>query len=88
LGQVLLAAYREERPVLQERLLDSLRQVDWTKGDHWLGIAGNYTSTGVFSVKGTKEVSYAVFNALTDPANGGYARIRTADSSSGSSFRS
>jgi hypothetical protein len=52
--------------------------VDWSKGDHWLGIAGNYTPSGVFSVKGTKEVAYAVFNALTDPANGGYDRIRHA----------
>jgi hypothetical protein len=44
-----------------------------------VGIAGNFTSTsGVFSVKGTKEVAYAVFNALTDPANSSYKRVRTA----------
>jgi hypothetical protein len=76
MGQVLLQANRADRETLKQDLLDSLRTVDWRKGDHWLGIAGNYTSGGVFSVKGTKEVAYAVFNALTDPANGGYARIR------------
>jgi DNA sulfur modification protein DndB len=76
MGQVLLQATRGDRDRLRQQLLDSLREVDWSKGDHWLGIAGNFTPGGVFSVKGTKEVAYAVFNALTDPANGGYGRIR------------
>jgi DNA-sulfur modification-associated len=76
MGQALLHTAPDDRPALQDRLLDSLRQVDWKKGDHWIGIAGSPTSTGVFSVKGTKEVAYAVFNALTDPANNGYSRIR------------
>jgi hypothetical protein len=76
MGQVLLQANRADRDRLRQQLLDSLREVDWSKGDHWVGIAGNFTPGGVFSVKGTKEVAYAVFNALTDPANGGYGRIR------------
>jgi DNA sulfur modification protein DndB len=76
MGQVLLQAPRADREGLRQQLLDSLREVDWHKGEHWLGIAGNFTPGGVFSVKGTKEVAYAVFNALTDPANGGYSRIR------------
>jgi DNA sulfur modification protein DndB len=76
MGQVLLNVSGERRPAIQEQLLDSLRDINWTKGDHWLGIAGNFTPNGVFSVKGTKEVSYAVFNALTDRDNSSYARIR------------
>jgi DNA-sulfur modification-associated len=76
MGQVLLRAPRADRAELRSKLLDTLRDVDWSKGDHWLGIAGNFTPGGVFSVKGTKEVAYAVFNSLTDPANGGYNRIR------------
>jgi DNA sulfur modification protein DndB len=76
MGQVLLQATRADRDRLRQELLDSLREVDWSKEDHWVGIAGNFTPGGVFSVKGTKEVAYAVFNALTDPANGGYSRIR------------
>ena len=54
-----------------------MHEVDWRKGDHWVDIAGNFTPGGVFSVKGTKEVAYAVFNALTDPENGSNKRVRT-----------
>lgn len=80
MGQMLLTTPREQRAARQEQLLSSLRSVNWAKGEHWLGIAGNFTPGGVFSVKGTKEVAYAVFNALTDPANGSYTRIRSQES--------
>jgi hypothetical protein len=76
IGQVLLQTELADREARQEVLLEHLRDVDWSKGDHWFGIAGNRTPTGVFSVKGTKEVAYAVFNALTDEKNGGYRRVR------------
>ena len=76
MGEVILSSAPQERPQIQKALLDSLRAVDWRKGDHWVGIAGNFTPGGVFSVKGTKEVAYAVFNALTDPANSSYKRVR------------
>lgn len=79
MGEVLLRLPEYERAGVQAQLLDSLREVNWTKGDHWLGIAGNFTPAGVFSVKGTKEVAYAVFNALTDPENGSYARVRSSE---------
>jgi hypothetical protein len=76
MGQLLLRAEPTERPALEVKLLDSLRDVDWSKGDHWLGIAGNRTPAGVFSVKGTKEVAYAVYNALSDPDSNSYSRVR------------
>jgi hypothetical protein len=76
MGQVLLQSEPSDREARQEELLDTLREINWTKGDHWLGIAGNHTPTGVFSVKGTKEVAYAVFNALIGMDNDGYSRIR------------
>lgn len=76
MGQELLTLEPEERTHRQRQLLDELTTVDWTKGAHWLGIAGNYTASGVFSVKGTKEVAYAVYYALTDSSNGGYHQIR------------
>jgi len=76
LGHVLLTQSWKPRREVQDELLASLRTVDWSKGDHWLGIAGNRTPKGVFSVKGTKETAYAVFNVLADPANPGYSRVR------------
>ena len=77
MGETLMRAAPEDRPRVQALMVDSLREVNWTKGDHWLGIAGNFTASGVFSVKGTKEVAYAVFNALTDRENGSFRRIRS-----------
>lgn len=68
-----------ERAVQQQKLsmlFAELVRVDWSRGDTWRGIAGDYTSRGVFSVKGTKEVSYAVFNALTDQRSPAYDRVR------------
>lgn len=78
MGNALLKTPASDRGALEVRLLDTLRNVNWSKGEHWVGIAGNFTASGVFSVKGTKEVAYAVFNVLTDPTNAGYTRIRTA----------
>lgn len=75
MGQGLLGLDEDQRHLTQTRLLGSLQRVDWSKDKHWVGIAGNYTASGVFSVKGTKEVAYAVYNALTDHDNGGYHQV-------------
>lgn len=79
LGHRILRASGDARPVLQKELLASLVAVDWRKGEHWFGIAGKFTPTGAFTVSGTKEVGYAVFNVLADPDNPNYNRIRPAD---------
>lgn len=76
MGQDLLKLDPEQRQITQAQLIQDLETVDWHKDEHWIGIAGNYTATGVFSVKGTKEVAYAVHSALTDPDSAGYRRIR------------
>lgn len=76
MGNAILSAPDWERAATSERLLNSLRDVDWHKGEHWQGIAGRFTPKGVFSVSGTKEVGYAVFNALADPANPSYGTVR------------
>jgi DNA sulfur modification protein DndB len=79
MGNQLLKAVPEHRVGLRQAMLNDLRQVDWTKGPNWAGIAGKFTSKGAFSVGGTKEVGYAVYNVLTDSQNAGYARIRGGD---------
>jgi DNA sulfur modification protein DndB len=77
MGHDLLKMDEAGRSILMDRMILDLQRVDWSKGGQWLGIAGNYTSTGIFSVKGTKEVAYAVFNALSDVQNSGYAQVHT-----------
>lgn len=80
MGNAILHASPHERPQLTSRLLESLRSVDWSKGAHWQGIAGRHTPKGVFSVSGTKEVGYAVFNVLADPNHPSYMAVRPAAS--------
>lgn len=63
------------RGQLRSELLNSLRAVDWHKGAKWDGIAGKMTTNGL-SVGGPKEVSYSVYNALTDSGQEQYSKIR------------
>lgn len=79
LGQQLLSIPAEQRKDVQDRLIADLRTVTWTKGDVWNGIAGGYTASGVFSVKGTKEVAYGVHSALADPLSPAFAQVRGRD---------
>lgn len=76
MGNVILQAAPDQRAVVRARLLESLQEVDWRKGDRWSGIAGKFTPKGLFSVSGTKEVGYSVFNVLADAANPNYGYVR------------
>lgn len=57
-------------------LIDGLRDVDWRRAKHWEGIAGKYTPKGAFSVGGSKETAYAVYDALFDTTSSSYNIIR------------
>jgi DNA sulfur modification protein DndB len=59
-------------------LVSKLRTVDWRRGKHWEGIAGKFTPKGAFSVGGSKETAYAVYDALNDETSAGYAQVRVA----------
>jgi DNA sulfur modification protein DndB len=59
-------------------LVSKLRTVDWRRGKHWEGIAGKFTPKGAFSVGGSKETAYAVYDALHDETSAGYAQVRVA----------
>ncbi|MGW3712781.1 DNA sulfur modification protein DndB [Streptomyces albogriseolus] len=76
MGNKVLRAPAHERDAELERLFHVIKSVDWRKGPQWVGIAGNYTASGVFSAKGTKEVAYAVHTALSDPSSQTYRKIR------------
>jgi DNA sulfur modification protein DndB len=76
MGNKILRAPAHERDAELERLFHTLKPVNWRKGPQWVGVAGNYTASGVFSTKGTKEVAYAVHTALSDPSSATYSKIR------------
>lgn len=77
MGHPLLEARTDqERAHVCERLLRQLKNVQWTKGPMWEGVAGKYTPKGKFSVGGTKETAYAVYSALSDPNDPAYAKVR------------
>lgn len=76
MGRTLLMAPPEERAVRREALIASLRQVDWRKGDHWLGTVLTQTPRGNYTINGPKQSAYAVYAALHDSENGAYHRIR------------
>ncbi len=58
-------------------LVGKLKTVDWRRGKHWEGIAGKFTPKGTFSVGGSKETAYAVYEALNDETSPGYVTVRT-----------
>ena len=72
------ARYREI-----DRLIESLRDVDWRRGEHWQGIAGKFTPRGVFSIGGSKETAYAVYEALADSTSSAYIKVRNPTVSAG-----
>ena len=61
-----------------EKRAAALKLVNWERDKVWEGIAGKFTPKGVFSVGGAKETGYAIYSALADPSDPGYARIRSA----------
>ncbi len=66
----------EPREAKATSLIRKLRTVDWRRGKHWEGIAGKFTPKGIFSVGGSKETAYAVYEALNDETSAGYVSIR------------
>jgi hypothetical protein len=76
MGNQILHATDDNRSHKRDQLLASLQEVDWRKGERWAGIAGKFTTRGTFSVGGTKEVAYAVYNVLSQPENPGFSRVR------------
>jgi hypothetical protein len=68
---------RDLRAAKSTALIRKLRTVDWNRDKHWEGIAGKFTPKGVFSVGGSKETAYAVYEALNDETSPGFVNVRT-----------
>lgn len=58
------------------KLIAQLKEVDWSRGKHWEGIAGKYTPKGTFSIGGSKETAYAIYGALSDETSQAFQQIR------------
>ncbi|MFD0551040.1 DNA sulfur modification protein DndB [Streptomyces rectiviolaceus] len=82
MGKTLISAPVERRDECREDLLRTLKEVDWHKGDHWLGTALSKTPTGNYTANGPKQSAYAVHTALSDPESGAYQQIRHGRTSS------
>jgi DGQHR domain-containing protein len=69
-----------DEPTMREAktaaLIRKLRTVDWRRSKHWEGIVGKFTPKGKFSVGGSKETAYAVYEALNDETSPGYVSVR------------
>ncbi len=65
-----------EREREMKLLIESLRRVDWRRNRLWEGIAGKFTPKGAFSVAGSKDTAYAIYDALADENSSSYQRIR------------
>ncbi|HEX9945927.1 MAG TPA: DNA sulfur modification protein DndB [Allosphingosinicella sp.] len=65
-----------QRGSIRTQLIERLREVDWTRGKHWEGIAGKFTPKGSFSIGGSKETAYAIYGALTDDTSPAYQQVR------------
>jgi DNA sulfur modification protein DndB len=58
-------------------MVNELAAVDWSRGPHWVGIAGSITPKGAFSTAGgVKEHTYGIVKALTDQNSAEYYLVR------------
>ncbi|MDZ3837391.1 MAG: DNA sulfur modification protein DndB [Rhodospirillales bacterium] len=76
MGHALLGSTGAERDAKLAQQLALLRQVDWSRGKHWEGIAGKFTPKGVLAVGGSKETAYAIFGALSDDTSPAFRCVR------------
>jgi hypothetical protein len=67
IGNTILNTPVADREKAMAAEIKALTAVRWEKGDHWEGIAGK---------NGTKASAHLVYNALTNPQDAGYKKIR------------
>jgi DNA sulfur modification protein DndB len=66
----------EQFEQIKLELVEKLREVDWSRGKQWEGIAGKFTPSGAFSIGGSKETAYAIYGALVDDTSPAYKQVR------------
>jgi DNA sulfur modification protein DndB len=78
-GHPLLDVGEDDLDQEAEDKAEELATVDWSRGEHWVGIAGKIAPSGRFSTAGgAKENAHAIYQALSDPGYKGFRQIRRA----------
>lgn len=78
MGHPLVGLDHTSRAAKREAQIALLREVDWSRGKHWEGIAGKFTPKGQLSIGGSKETAYAIFGALSDETSPAFNTVRRA----------
>ena len=77
-GHKLLTVPVDQRAEETKRLLDSLAEVQWERGDHWFNVIGKASKAGGLAIAGSKEIAYSTYAALTETGSPLYKQIRKA----------
>lgn len=77
-GHKVLTMPVDQRVEETKRLLDSLADVQWERGDHWFNVIGKASKTGGLAIAGSKEIAYSTYAALTEIASPFYKQVRKA----------
>lgn len=76
-GHQVLLVPEAGREAERKRLIDSLAEVQWERGERWFGVIGKPSRTGQLSIAGSKEIAYSTYAGLSDTSSPLYKQIRT-----------
>jgi DNA sulfur modification protein DndB len=76
LGHQVLMVPEAGREAERKRLIDSLVEVQWERGERWFGVVGKPSKTGQLAIAGSKEIAYTTYAALSDTSSPLYKQIR------------
>jgi hypothetical protein len=75
-GHPLIQVHGAEGDNLLGARITRLTKVDWSRGPHWVNLAGDLTPSGTLALGGgARQRAYAIFRALDNPESPDYTRI-------------
>jgi DndB-like DNA-sulfur modification-associated protein len=75
-GHKLLTVAVDERDKETKRILDTLADVQWERGEHWFNVIGKASKNGGLAIAGSKEIAYSTYAALIETSTPLYKQIR------------
>ncbi len=73
-----LALDDETRLDKQRARVRLLREINWFRGEHWIGVAGHVGTNGRLTVASIRETAARIHAAITSPTDPNFRRIRPA----------